>query len=292
MGIDNYNDPIKLYVALEGDNIENTFDLRSFSAILYELSNILDNTYCVLINQKRLNKEMRNEFSINASNIKPGSIHIDIELIINSLQLMAPLIGLANPYTVWQYTVHAYTLLKYLGSKINNDNKPKISINNSNNNTVIYGDNNIIIPDGQILNIAAKTRNNYDIISNYVDEISIKGLKIQSNIQSINELFIDYKDKGLFKTPSFMDDTLFNIDADIIRFDKEKLTGKLFVLENQDIPSKEYSFTVMGEQNREIYIGAMIRKFVTITALTENKLDSINGVIIYKLHIINIVSKE
>ena len=126
-----YNDPVKLSMALTGKQTNTSFDLRAFSTAIFHFVTIIDNTHCVLAKQERLSRDKRNELQILASNITRGSVHIDFDLIMNGIQILAPMLGWVNPYSIWEYTVQSYNFLKTIGEKNRQGLKPSIQVTDS-----------------------------------------------------------------------------------------------------------------------------------------------------------------
>ncbi|MDR1100995.1 MAG: hypothetical protein LBL34_01340 [Clostridiales bacterium] len=288
MSTPDYNSPVKFSLHLEGANLIDSFDLRAMATIVSEFTNIIDHTYCALSGKDRLSRDERKNLSIIATNIERASIHFDAELVVNSMQVVAPFIGLANPYTIWQYTVHSFNFLKYLCHKAKNNVKPTIIPNNSLGFAVNYGDNNTVTVNSTILAILPKSLGNLDNIANAMEDNNISSLKACSDVTPTSSIEVSASDKGFYKPPTFLNPNSVTLRVHIIRLDKNTLNGKLFVFPDQDIPEGEYSFSVIGKQDKLLYIRSYPQDEVTINALVEYKLYEIKGSQVHGLQIINI----
>lgn len=288
-----YNQPVKLSMVLGGKGTDGDFDLRAFSITMYHLINIIDNAHCVLEKQTRLSKDKRNELQISATSISRGSIHVDFDLIMAAAQVLAPFLGWANPYTIWDYTVKAYNFLKTIGTKSRNGEKPRVQVTDS-PGAVNIGDNNTIIISNDIAKIASRCRENYRSMSDTLKEGEIEDLHIipRDKTSNFESFALSHDETGIFTNPTVVDETTVTFEANILGFDKERLTGRLETLSNEVIPQGRYPFCVIGDQSPTLYANALSKPHVKITGLTEKVLDSIAGFKIKRIHVINVFLLE
>jgi hypothetical protein len=91
-----------------------------------------------------------------------------------------------------------------------------------------------------------------------------------------------------FDTASVIDSTPIKIECEIFDFNKFEDTGKLRVIEPQELPPNDYRFTVVGNQAEHGYIEAMLRKSVKVTCLREVTLDPLKGEKIVRLQVLSV----
>lgn len=291
---DYYCQPVKLTMELQGNGTVDSFDLRAFSILMFNFITAVDNTHCVLAKQERLSNEKRNELQIHATDIARGSIHIDFDLVIAAAQMIAPLLGWVNPYSIWQYTVQSYNFLKAAGKSMRKGVTPNVQITESPGALTILGNENLIVVDSGIAAAAARNQEVYRILSDEMEQEGISSMRIKprDNKDEFDHFELSYEDKGIFSNSSFVDENPTTFDANILSLDKERLSGRLHTLAAQSIPEGTYSFKAIGDQDQAIYINALSKTQVKIIGLTENVLDNVSGLKIKRIQIIKILLPE
>jgi len=286
-----YNAPQKLLFKIEGPGLQEELNLYDIITTLTEFHSIIDKSYCVITGKQRLTRSEREFYKIQISEFKHGSFMAILEIIITGMTLTLPLLGMINPYTIWEYTRYSFLFLKaiYTAYTSNQNTKPQIIAGDNSNVIVITGDNNnIILPDARIIDLANRTKRNYKKLAGILNEDGIHNIMIASPDLDNTGIVLNLSEKNLFKTSTKIVPKPIEIVADIFNFNKVDNTGKLRVLEGQAIPMGEYSFTVIGNQETSNYIQSMLYNSVNIVAIEEYEDDPINGIKLLRLKVIQV----
>jgi hypothetical protein len=91
-----------------------------------------------------------------------------------------------------------------------------------------------------------------------------------------------------FNIPSLIDPHPLELSCEIFDFNKFDDMGKLRVFENQVLPSKDYKFSVVGNQADQTYIEAMLRRQVQVTCLREVIIDPLAQERIVRLQVLKV----
>ncbi|PKM79552.1 MAG: hypothetical protein CVU89_17490 [Firmicutes bacterium HGW-Firmicutes-14] len=285
----NYNEPQPLMFKLEGPGLRENINLHDAIITLSEFHTIIDKCYCVLTNQHRLSKAERELFSIQASNFRQGSFMVNLEILITGTQLALPIIGLANPYTIWEWTRYSFQFLKAMYSTRDKGEVPQIKAGTNSQIIVITGnDNKLILPDARVIDLANRTKKNYAKLAGTLQEGRMHSIEIAAKTSLDTPICLNLQEKDLFKLPTEIIDEPIYFHADIYDFNKESNAGRLRVLPGQSIPEGDYSFTVIGSQDTSKYIQSMLHDGVRITALEEQEIDPIEGPKLVRFQLINV----
>ena len=96
--------------------------------------------------------------------------------------------------------------------------------------------------------------------------------------------------EALFKGTTKVESTLYTLSGNIISFNKETRSGKIRIpKDNQQTVVHDYPFTIIGDQDCDLYIQAMKSNSVSIKALKEISYTSLEPQI-KRLQIIHISS--
>lgn len=295
-----YNAPVALTLKLKGpalDESQQHIDLFELATTLSEFHEIFNKTYCILTNQERSSRRNRKEFQVITKEISKGSLIFDNELIITGANMVFPMVGLANAYSIWEYASKSFEILKTIYGWLRKDISPNISVTNSTNSPIINGNNNLVIignsdiqvTDPRLLVLAARTRPNYDRITQILNQNGISNFEAASLVnQHDTSIVMDFSDKGLFKNKSIIAKEPIKFYAKVYDFNTERNTGKLRVLNNNFIATDDYPFSIIGDQNIHNYADALKLPYVTVTALQENILDPVQGLKVVRYQVISV----
>ncbi|SFH84746.1 hypothetical protein SAMN05192551_103253 [Tindallia magadiensis] len=285
----NYNEPKTICFKLEGPDLRENINLYDAITTLSEFHSIVDKSYCVLTNQHRLSKTEREFFRIQASNFRQGSFLVDLEILITGTQLAFPILGLTNPYTIWEWTRCSFQFIKAMSLARKNGETPQIKTGENSQIIVITGgNNNLILPDARVIELANRTKKNYAKLAGTLQEGRVHSIDIGAETSLNNSISLNLAEKDLFKSPTEILTKPIQFHADIYDFNKEANTGKLRVLPGQSIPEGDYSFTVIGSQDTTKSIQSMLHDGVKVTALEEQKIDPIDGPKLVRFQIIKV----
>lgn len=266
-------------------------DMHDMVMMMAESHALFDKTFGVISGQRRLSSHKRKDFQIIVKDMRQGSLLVYADIVVSGMNLALPLIGLTNPYTVWEYTRAGFQLLKALytvhsPSDPEQSDVPRISTGDNGTVIVVSGNNNILTFPAPVLDIAARSRTNYRRIANMMSNEGITQFQLSSeSVPNAEPIALSMTDQRLFEPTTFLDSNPATFLADLYKFDKEAGTGRLRVTESNVLPNGDYAFSVIGNQDLAQYIDSMKENQVSITALTEKTLDPIHGSRIVRLQI-------
>lgn len=277
--VDNPLLPQKISFSLKGGlNSEYPLDLRATASFLLYFQHLIDKSYCTVNNIDRIRPNRSNVYKVVVKDFTVGSLTSDLMLIVEGARLSLPLLGLSTPESIWTYTCYACELASRFFSGLKADSKPQIQIN-GNNNTVIYTDNtgaNIEYPR-ETYDIANKSVPIYRKLSQAMINGSFSEFNAHSESKDIPPIIFNNESAHLFKEHTVIEEIPQTIHCNIIRFDKESLTGKLRILNNNcENLNSEYPFQIIGNQDSSPYIAAMDRDEVFVKCIREISYTSLN----------------
>ena len=266
---------VPLYIAL------NTLD---------NFQSIVDKSYLVSTNSKRISSKDRERYFIKVKEFRQNTLTTFFDIVIQGVQLTLPLFAALGPQNIWDYTVETYKFLKLVCNAVQNGRQPQYEFNNNGQTTVRIGNevHNYYAPVFQIGHLSLPHYQNLtttlaaDKITNMVAG------KIETNEPDIR---LTLWDKHAFDVPTRIEKETVKLKCEIFDFNKYKNVGKLAVkIEGQPIPPGEYKFTIFGDQNHVDYIYSMLKPEVTLHCLIELKADPFGVEKINKLHITGVDS--
>lgn len=283
------NDPIHLSLTLTGDGVNDNFDLRAFATILYQFTRIMDESYCIILGRSRLNQDLKSSLNFRATSIHRNSIHIDFDLILNTLQLVAPVLGLANPYTIWEYVVYSYNVLKSIGLFRKKNVTPTIQ-NKTGDQAIIIQNSEITVNDPIILDVGAHNLSRFKDVTNAMQSNNIDEFSVTSDSDKINPLQVNKSDSELLHNPCYLQSDLLSLKVKIEGFNTKTKTGRLWVFPDQKILSGRYTFSLLDNTcSINPYIDAMKLDSVIIKSLPEVSITNASKTILkpQRLHILS-----
>ena len=290
----NYNEPFPFTLRLSSEKLGKYMDMHDMVMMMAESHALFDKTFGVLSGQRRLSSQKRKDFQVIVKDMKQGSLLLYADIVVSGINVALPIIGLANPYTVWEYTRAGFQLLKalYTVSTANASQQPeypRISTGENGMVIVVSGNNNTMTFPAPVLDIAARSRINYRRISNMMSSDGITQLQLNSeSLPNSEPITLSVADQGLFEPTTFLEPSPVTFIADLYKFDKETSTGRLHVIASDVLLKGDYAFSVIGNQDLALYIDSMKESQVSLTALTENTLDPIHGRRIVRLQVISV----
>lgn len=281
--VDNPLLPQKISFTLKGGlNGDYPLDLRATASFLLYFQHLIDKSYCTINNIDRIRPNRNNVYKVVVKDFTVGSLKSDLMLIVEGARLSLPLLGLSTPESIWTYTCYACELASRFFNALKADTKPQIQIN-GNNNTVIYTDNTgaIIEYPQETYEIANRSVPIYRKLSQAMTNGSFSEFNAHSDAHNIPPIIFNNESANLFKEHTVIEETSQIIQCNIIRFDKESLTGKLRILDNNcENMNSEYPFQIIGNQDSSPYIAAMDRDEVFVNCIREISYTSLNPKIV------------
>lgn len=266
-----FTDPCNIHFELTDGLHNGGIDLHAASAALWQFHQIIDKSYCTLAGKTRLSPKMRKDYQIIAKDLQVGSLVTDLQLVIKGVALALPLMGFANPKSVWDYACYSLDFYKRITESKRKGELPTISVDNSGDHspTVINLHVGCEVHNypPEALVIAKKSVHSYRSLANAMESGGFSNLSVVSSCSTHQNLNIKKSELPLFSGINVINQEIISFPVNIIDFNKETMTGKLRVLKN--IPPSDIPFSVIGNQNPNLYIDAMRHSLVNVSALAE-----------------------
>jgi hypothetical protein len=253
---------------------------------LENVQSIFDKSYLVLANKTRMSPSERSSFYLKSNGVIKGSLSTDLGLVFTAAQVTLPIISNLGPTGVWEYTVQAFELLKLI-FEAKKDGE-RIEINHTSDGSLVNvntGTQNITF-NGPVLAIASAALPNYEFFSKLLSDEKVTSISLGKSARP--EIHLDVKDHKLFELPSEISEERHELNCEIFEFDKYEGAGSLSVFDEQSITKGEYRFDVIGQQNMNDYIEAMLRRHVKVVCLEEVVDHPVVGRKIISLKVVNV----
>jgi hypothetical protein len=247
---------------------------------------ILDRAYLGLAGRTRLTPEERQRFYLLSKGVKHSSLDSVMDLVLSGVQTSFPVFGALGPVGIWEYAKQAYELLKFAYEAVKNGDQPTYQHNGEGNLEVNNG-TQINIYNGPVYNIAKSSQKVYVDMAKNVTAGAISTFSL-ADIGGNSDIRIAKNEAAFFDIPSVVDTQPIELECEIFDFNKFEDSGKLRVMEGQALPTKDYRFSVVGNQADSDYIEAMLRQSVKITCLKEVMLDPLVQEKIVRLQVLKV----
>lgn len=270
---------------MEGPIFEDGMPLPLALSSLQEVQAIFDKTYLVLSGGRKITKKDREQFYLKTFNIKHGSLETDLQIIYEVAQYTLPAIAAYYPNDVWDLTKQGWEFLKYIYGLASKGEKPMYEARD--NSTInVYNGDNIQVYNAPVITIGELSVNHWRSLNHKLKQGQVNNYSM-GNPES-PEIHLKSFDKNIFDNPTHIDKTPVEINCDIYDFNKRNNAGKLTVTGSSDVSEGDYSFTVVGDQDRIEYISSMAKPEVTAVVLKEVSIDPLGESRIKRLHIIEV----
>ena len=176
-----------------------------------------------------------------------------------------PFYSAVGPSGVWDYTKTTFDWLIAIFEKFKAGQQPTYS---AKENSVVIVDNSqhTTIYNGPVIQIGEQALPYYQ---NMTARIKDEGIDEITFGKGNSEIKLASHEKELFNLAAVIDKKPTKFKCEIFDFNKFDDIGKLSVFQGQEIPSGEYRFKVVGDQDSVKYIQAMLRTEVTVSCLRE-----------------------
>ena len=252
---------------------------------LGNLQNIIDKTYLVATNSKRITTKDREIFQLRASSISQGSLLTQFEIIINAFQFVLPFIGQLGPRNIWEFTTSTFDFLKVVCGAVQNDQKPTYEFNNSGDVHVHTGDTHHHY-HSQVVQIGELSLPSFQKLAHLIEPTKINRISAGKCGEQKPGILLGEKDSTIFDIPTKLDKEQILLKCEIFDFNKYKNIGKLSISsEAQPIPVGQYSFAIFGSQDNVNYIYSMLKPEVEIYCMVEMASNPFGDDKVHKLHI-------
>ncbi len=270
---------------MEGPAFDEGIPLPIALSSLQDVQAIFDKTYLVLSGGKKITKKDRDSFYLKTFNIKHGSLESDLQIIYEVAQYTLPTIAVYAPSEIWDLTQQGWDFLKYIYGLASKGEKPTYEARDNGTIHVHNGDS-VKIYNAPVVQIGEQSVNHWRSLNHKLKEGSINNYSMGN--PGDPEIELSSFQKNIFDNPTHIDKVPVEILCDIFDFNKRNNSGKLSVTESSSIPIGDYSFTVVGSQDRIEYISSMAKPEIMALVLQENSIDPLGEISIKRLHIIEV----
>ena len=272
---------------LEGPGLEHGISIHDIAHVFGEFQAIVDKSYLSLAEKRRISSEERKRYSIVATDFRRGSLIADLQLGfiagVSTLQGVQ-IVGL-QPAEIWEVTKKGYEYLKLLLGLRSKGESPKVQITGDKNLSIINRDGNITV-NHYIVDAADHSESNYKRLTRTIQAGGIE--TISSLDRGGAGISLDEADRDLFNPKTRMDQGIYQIAADIVRFDKVTGKGKVNVPEGQSVPPGPYSFKAIQGGSRIDFILSMTKSGVVLSVLKEMAVHPSGIEHVASLHVVSI----
>jgi hypothetical protein len=258
--------PATIRFYMNGPAFEKDIPLHLMLATLHDFQSILDKSYLGLMGRKRMSKDDRLKFQLKSPGIKQGSVESAFDIVMAGTQAFMPFYSAVGPSGIWDYTKTTFEWLTAVFDKFKAGEKPTYSADGDKSVMMVDNSQHTTNYYGPVVQIGEQALPFYQ---NMTARISDEGIDEITFGKETSIIQLGKREKELFNIAAVIDDKPSRFKCEIFDFNKFDNVGKLSVFKGQDIPSGEYRFKVIGEQDVTKYIQAMLRQEVTATCLKE-----------------------
>jgi hypothetical protein len=221
--------------------------------------------------------------------ISGGSLHADLDLSINLVQGVLPVIATLSPSVLWEYTKATFAFLKVVFQAAHQGVRPTYSVGVDNSVTVSVGDIHHHY-NAPVLQVGRQAIEPYRRFQALIDDGSVTSIALSAERDGTEDvaLSLTSNDRGLFEVPSTVAEEPIDVRCEIFDFNKYQSEGRAAVTEGQPIPAGRYRFRVIGNQDSRVFIESMLEPSVTLRCLTELRIDPVGETTIARLHVLGV----
>lgn len=246
--------------AIRGPAVEESFRLDVFNDILGSYQQILDRSFLAIMGKKRMKPQERELFTTKIVEWRRGSILIDLSVI--AIPLIQGVIDLkssqAHFLTMSEVIELTYKFLRARTEQfLKTGKEPTVQVINSPNAQVFLniGDGKIEVSQN-LIDAANFTEPHYKRLTSHIDGKEIT--EVASWSPQERGVTLTVEDNKFFNPSTEIDDEGQEITAKIFRFDVESASGRLRVIQAENIRAgTELRFEVTGKQPIDPYVDAL-----------------------------------
>lgn len=280
-----------LYFEMTGRAFEDGYRLDKTVAGLNGLQHVMDGVYKGISGKNRLSKQDREIYSVVASEIRHGSLIVDVGAVYSGMQHILPFTYSTDPQHLWEYTKSAISFLYQIYKNAHDKNGISIEQGEEGVTVIVQGNKNEThIYNGPVFKIGKQIISGLRELDDSLDEDLVSGVVLGAKNEVTAALKLSSNDKGIFHSPITVDTDPKNIRCDIFDFNKYDKVGKLMVQKSQSIPEGRYKFKVIGRQDVEEFILSMAETQVEINCIIEYEHDPLSQTKIGTVLIVDIAA--
>lgn len=280
------NIPVKIEFEMKGPAFATGIPIPLAIKSLEAVQGIVDRSYLVLANKRKLSAFERSQFYLSSKDIHHSSLKTDLELIFAAVQPVLPFISNLGPTGVWEFAKHTFEFLKLVYSSKQEGIQVNLTINGDNNTVSVNTGSQTSTFSQQVMPIAIGSLPHYEYLAKQLNDDRVQDIRLGSGSQ--RDIALTLADSNLFSLPSTIEEQILPVCCEVFEFDKYDGDGKLSVFPDQPIPRGEYKFQVIGRQDLNEYIEAMKHSQVVLTCLKEMVDHPLFGPKIVSLQVTNV----
>lgn len=278
-----------LQFKIDGPILKTGIPLPLVTSALSSFQNIVDKSYLIVTNTSRITSNERKKFYIKATEFKHGSFIAYFEIVLQSVQLVLPLVSSFGPQNIWDLTRDSFSMLKLVCGAVRSGKQPTYEFKDNGDVSVQVGDVHHHY-HGPVFQISQLSLSHFQDLAHLIGDHRLTEISAGHRLSSKKDIYLGKKDKNIFDIPSEIKAETIKLECEIFTFNKYKNSGKLSVsVVNQGIPPGEYNFTIVGDQDNVNYIFALLKPQVVLSCLIEESLNPFGEINIKRLHIAGVV---
>ncbi len=286
--LENPQQSVQIELYMDGKAFEQGIPVHLLTQGFESAQTILDRSYLGLSGRTRLTSEERQRFYLLSKGVKHSSLDSWMDLVLTGVQTSFPVLGALGPTGIWEYAKQAYELLKFAYEAVKAGQQPTYQHTGDGNLEVRNG-TQINVYNAPVYNIARASQKVYIDMAKQVTGGSVSSFSLTATHQD-SGIRIAQNEAAFFDIPSAIDPEPIELDCEIFDFNKFEDSGKLRVFDGQILPTKDYRFSVVGNQADSTYIEAMLRRSVKITCLREVTVDPLAQEKIVRLQVLRVAA--
>lgn len=265
--VENPNLPVTIQFEMQGPVFDKGLPIPLAIKSLESVQGIIDRSYLVLANKKKLSASDRAQFYLSSKDIRHSSLHTDLDLVFAAVQPVLPFISNLGPKGVWEFAKHTFEFLRFIYSQKQEGNPIQITVNGDGNTVVVNTGTQSTTFNAQVIPIAAGSLGHYENLAKQLSDDRVNDIRL--GVGSKRDIALTLSDANLFSLPTTMEEEIVPVSCEVFEFDKYDGEGKLSAFPDQPIPKGEYKFQVVGNQDLNEYIESMKHNQVVVTCLKE-----------------------
>ncbi len=275
---------------IDGPKLKDGVPIHIAVSALDHFQRIVDKSYLGITGSKRITPKDREQYFLQVTEFKHGSLITYFDIALQGVQLGLPLVSAYGPQNLWAATKDTFNFLKTVCAAVQNGQKPHYEFNNEGDATVKIG-NEIHNYNGTVIQIGKMALPNYQDLAHMLGSQKLSEISAGQTKTESMDIYLEEKDSKIFDVPTKIEKETVELKCEVFDFNKYKNIGKLSVSEmGQAISIGEYNFAIFGKQDNVDYIYTMLKPEVILNCLIELEISPFGGEKIHLLHIIGISS--
>lgn len=285
------DDSLKAIFRMEGPVLVEGMPLHIVSESLDAVQSILDKAYLLPQGRERMSREDREQYFVRSYSISKGSLIAHLEIVVNLIAPMLPLVSQLTPTTMWNYTKSSFEFLKLVFRATKEGKTPRFEIRENRDVYVHVGDNHYHY-DGPVYEIGKACVSPYRKLTGQLGENSVDNIELSKEVDKNERAFkLGIPDKDIFEIEGKLEEERITLDCEIFDFNKYENRGRLAVLPGQSVAEGKYSFSVEGDQDSMRYIQSMLKPKVKLRCIKEMRDDPFSGKVVSRLVVLSIANQ-